>query len=583
MGTAKQVYLYTVSAVSLLVLSVGLYDLVALVLGELADASGASVIGGGGGMGREQVSLAIALVAVGLPVFAIHWGFVQRGWRGTGDAALEERRSPLRAFHLGFVATVALAVSAFAALQIVNEALTIVLGVDRFGGGGRLTDDVALLLVAGPVWWYHARRRSADLRHDRLTGSAAWLTRSHRYGWAFVGLMFLITGTSGVIETLASVVIGRSGFGADDHLWLGQLAWSLSTIVVGSAIFWFHAHDARQVIRDAAIIGEDDRATALRAAYFGAVILVALTDVGVTVASSIAALGEWVLGVADASGMSSFLDLVVGPLLVAIPFAVAGGLHWTALRREARGRSPIALAAAGRLELQLGAGVGLAFLAVGAAQLLGRVIETLVGAEVGDDFFRRELVWFVALVVVGAALWIPSWAATLRHRATDPMTERLAATGRAYLFLVVGAALVAAVPSAIFTLYRLIDTLLGGRGIALGSDLAIPVAVVAVASLIAAYHGRLVVSDMRFAAAAGAEAAAAEVAGLEVPIAAAPASASLSLTLRAPAGTDLETIANDLRERLPVGVVLEGRSVGAVGPSGDVPSGPTVQGHPHPV
>jgi len=421
MGTAKQVYLYTVSAISLLVLSVGLYNLVALVLGELGDAFGAGVIGGGRGTGREQISLAIALVVVGLPVFAIHWGFVQRGWRGTDEAALEERRSSLRAFHLGFVATVALAVATFAALQIVNEALTIVLGVDRFGGGGRITDDVAMVLIAGPIWWYHARRRSADLRHDRLTGSAAWLTRLHRYGWAFVGLLFLVTGASGIIETLASVVIGRSGFGADDRLWLGQLAWSLSTIVVGSAIFWFHADDARRVIRDAAVIGEDDRSTALRAAYFGAVILVALTDVGVTVASSIAALGEWVLGVADASGMSSFLELVVGPLLVAVPFAVAGWLHWTALRREARGRSSIALAAAGRLELHLGAGVGLAFLAVGAAQLLGRVIEVLGGGEVGNDFFRRELVWFVALLVVGAALWIPTWTATVRHRAADPM------------------------------------------------------------------------------------------------------------------------------------------------------------------
>jgi hypothetical protein len=583
MGAAKRVYLYTVSAISLLVVSVGLYNLVALVLGELADAFGASVIGGDRGTGREQISLAIALVVVGLPIFAIHWVFVQRGWRGTDEAAFEERHSSLRAFHFGFVATIALAVSTFAALQIVNGALTILLGVDRFGGGGRLTDDVAMVLVAGPIWWYHARRRSADLRHDRLTGASAWLTRLHRYGWSFAGLMFLVIGTSGVVENLASVVIGRSGFGADDRLWLGQLAWSLSAIAVGSALFWFHADDARGVIRDAEIIGEDDRATATRAAYFGVVILVGLTDVGVTIAASIAALGERVLGIADASGMSSFLELVVGPLLVAVPFAVAGWLHWAALLREARGRSLIALASAARLELHLGAGVGLTFLAVGAAQLLGRVIEVIVGSEVGDDFFRREIVRFIALMVVGAALWIPSWTAIVRRRGADPSTERRATTGRGYLFLVVGAALVAAVPSAVFTLYRLIDTILGGRAVALGSDLAIPVAVVIVASLIGAYHGRLVVSDMRFAAsqeaeeaqeAEQAEAAAAGMAGLDVQTITAPAVASLSLTLRAPSGTDLVAIANDLRVHLPAGVVLEGLPAGGapVAPTVDVPA-----------
>lgn len=582
MATAKQLYLYTVSAISLLVLAVGLYNLVALVLGELADAFGASVIGGASSTGREQISLAIALVVVGLPVFAIHWGLVQRGWRGTDDAGLEERRSSLRAFHLGLVATIALAVSAFAALQIVSDALATVLGADGYGGG-RFTDDIAMVLIAGPIWWYHASRRNADLRHDHLTEAAAWLTRLYRYGWAFVGLMFLVTGASGVLESISSVVIGRSGFGADDRMWLGQLASSLSAIVVGSALFWFHADDARRIIRDAALIGEDDRASAMRAAYFGAVILVVLIDVGTSVASSIANLGSWILGVADATGVSLFLERIVGPLLVAIPFAVAGRLHWSALRREAAGRSPEAAAGARRLELHLASGVGLAFVAVGAAQLLGRVIEVVVGSEVGDDFFRRELVWFVALIVVGAVLWIPSWTGTLRHREAEPMTERRATTGRAYLFLVVGAALVAAVPSAVFSLYRLIDTLLGGRGIALGSDLAIPIAVVIVASAIAAYHGRLVVSDMRFGAAAAARATGAGIAGVEVPTAEAPASAALILTLRAPAGTDLESIANDLRARLPAGVILEGSSAVTVAPNVDAPRGPTMQGQPRPV
>ena len=44
MGTVKRVYLYSVSAISLLVLSIGLYDLVAFVFGELTDALGANIL-----------------------------------------------------------------------------------------------------------------------------------------------------------------------------------------------------------------------------------------------------------------------------------------------------------------------------------------------------------------------------------------------------------------------------------------------------------------------------------------------------------------------------------------------------------
>jgi hypothetical protein len=193
MGIAKRLYLYAVSAISLLVLSIGLYNLAAVALGEIADALGATVISGESS-GREQLSLAIALVVVGAPVFAIHWWLVGRGWHGTDEAAADDRLSAIRAFHIGFVPTVALGFGLYAALSLVERVFAAILGVDL--DRGRVADDVAMLVIAGPIWWFHTRRRNADIRHDRLTGAAAWLTRLHRYAWAFVGLMFLVVGAS---------------------------------------------------------------------------------------------------------------------------------------------------------------------------------------------------------------------------------------------------------------------------------------------------------------------------------------------------------------------------------------------------
>ncbi len=562
MDIAKRLYLYVVSAVSLFVLSMGLYNLVAVVLGELADALGSNIIGGGGSVGREQISLAIALVAVGSPVFAVHWVLVGRGWRGSDDGARNDRDSAIRALHLGLVATVALAFGVFAAIELLDYLFGTLLGTDH--GGVRPTDSVALLIVATPVWWYHQRRRSIDLRHDRLSRAAAWITRLHRYAWALVGLLLLVGGLSQVIETLTSVLIGRADFGAGSDWWLGPLASAVSRVIVGAGLLWIQGDDARGAIRDAEILGEDDRASALRATYFGAVTLGALAYVGVAVASSLAELGRWVLGVSDGTDISAFLELVVGPPLVAIPFAIAGWLHWTAWRREAVGRSPVALAAAERLALHLTAAVGITFLAVGMAQLLGRLFEVALGFAPDNDFLRFEFAWFVAQIVVGVALWIPAWTRVLRRRLANPTTERHVTTGRAYLYLAVGAALIAAVPSAAFSLYRVVDTLLGGGGVALGSDLSIPIAVVIVASLIALYHGRLLLSDLR--SAAPAQPSAVAVAGplvvaeqLSAVATVAVPGVSLALSLLGPAGTDLKSAADALREHLPPGLLLEDR------------------------
>jgi hypothetical protein len=69
-----------------------------------------------------------------------------------------------------------------------------------------------------------------------------------------------------------------------------------------------------------------------------------------------------------------------------------------------------------------------------------------------------------------------------------------------------------------------------------------------VAAIGAAYHGRLVVSDLRLASAAQPTAVA--------PATVAPAP-TLVLILRGQGGEDLEAIAASLREHLPPGVALE--------------------------
>lgn len=560
MGIVKRLYLYGAAAISLLVLAAGIENLLSLALGGVADALGATVIAGES-PAREQLSLAIALVAVGAPIFAIHWWLIARGWNGADEAAADDRRSAIRAFHMALVATVSIAVALYAAQRLLEPVFGAILGVARSDAPwteGAVVDNVALLVVAVPVWWLHMARRNADLRHDRLHGGSAWLTRLNRYGWAFIGLMTLLVGASQLIQTVASALVGQPDISGNQDWSVGFLASSLAAIIAGFIVWWLHDRDARQAIGDAAVIGEDDRSTALRATYFGAILLVALAIGGLTIAGAITELGRVLLGVADSFGVRAFLESVLGPLLVAVPFVVTGWIGWRVMRREAAEAGDLALAAAERLRLHLTALVGIIFLTVGAARLGALLVELVLGQVGGDDFIRQELVWCIAQVLVGSVLWLPAWSAIVARRTTDPATERLAKTARAYLLLVVGGALVAVVPSTVFVLFRFINTVLGGGATNLGSDLPIPLAIVVVGAVVAAYHGRLVVSDMRLAAAQQ-PAATALVATVEMiegpPLAIAPT--TLALVLRGDAGEDLEAVAAALRDHLPPGVRLE--------------------------
>jgi hypothetical protein len=560
MGVVRRLYLYAVAAISLLVLAVGIENLLAVALAELADMVGATVIAGAS-TGREQVSLAIALVVVGGPLFAIHWWLITRGWNGADDAAVGDRHSAIRAFHMALVATVSIAVALHVAQRLLEPAFGAILGVspaDAPWAGGRWVDDVASLLVATPVWWWHVARRNADLRHDRHQGASAWLTRLNRYGWAFVGLVTMLVGASQLISTVASALIGPPDVGSIGDWSTGIIATSLAAIVAGLTVWWLHVMDARAAVRDAAVIGEDDRTTALRATYFGAVLLVALASAGLTIAIAITELGRALLGVADATGGRALLESVLGPLLVAAPFMATGWVHWRAMRHEAETAGPAALAGAERLRFHLTALVGIIFLTVGAARLAALLIELVLRQVGADEVTRRELVSSVAQMLVGSALWLPAWSAVVARRAIAPEAERLARTARAYLLLVVGGALIAVVPSAVFALFRLIDTVLGGSQ-DLGSDLPIPLAAVMVGTVVAVYHGRLVVSDMRLGATAGS--APTTVESMIQPVESAPRAtvpASLTLILRGEHGEDLEAVAAALRDHLPPGVLLEG-------------------------
>jgi hypothetical protein len=352
-------------------------------------------------------------------------------------------------------------------------------------------------------------------------------------------------------------------------------AGQLAGFVVGLGAWLLHWREADLAIRDAALIGEDDRRTRLRASYFGAALLVMAFFGAFWIAGALADLGRWLMGI-NGGDTLAFLEQVVGPPLTAVPVIIAGAWHAWHASREAAGLGEEQALSTRRNGLLLVSLVGLAFLAAGGIQLielaLDRVASSAGSVLVPEAGSQRQLPWYLSQLIVGAVLWLPAWAGILALRARDLARERAAPVTRAHLFLVVGASIVAAVPTATMTLYRVLDTILGGRPTQpLLLDLAFPIAVVIVALIGGVYHGRLLLGDIRAGAAE-------EVAAPVLPQPAepppigepgAPAALELELTVHAPAGTDLAALVAGLRDHVPAGVTLEEHNGGHRG----VPAG----------
>jgi hypothetical protein len=559
MGTARRLYLYVVSLVSLVALTGGIGSLLQLAFQRIEDAVlGAGVMGGG--LTSGQAALSVAMIVVGGPVFALHWWLVRRGMHASGSDGPEDRTSAVRAGYLALVMGISLAAAVWALIALVETTLVRVVGSAQ--ADDSWATPLAVALVAVPTWAIHGRTRWLEIRSTRMAGASAWLTRLYRYLATYGLLIVLLAGASGLLATLLSVLVGRPDFGIDEAWWRIVAAGQVGAIVVGGGALLAHWREAERAIRDADEIGEDDRLTRLRAAFFGGALLTTVSWAALGVAGAIADAGRLLTGMIP-SDPQAWLESVVGPPIALLPVVIGALWVAAAVRREAAPLGRDRVLAARRLTLLLPSLAGLAFLAAGITQLLETGLLGIAGVDLEPIIYGQnrnfQVPWYVAQVIVGAALWLPCWLAQLEGRRREPVGERTALASRAYLFLVVGAATVAAVPATIVILYRALEPLLGGAsGGSLAEELAFPIAVLLTAVAAGAYHVPLLLGDLAVAGQVpvrALESASARGIAPE-PVSAEPHPATVDLVLELPEGESVPEVVEELQSHLPPGVHL---------------------------
>ncbi len=551
MQTARRLYVYLLSGISLGALVIGVTMLLTVLFEALGLGPTGEVVFGGQDATREQLTLASAVTAVSLPVWLIHWFVAERSVRPDRPNASIERTSDVRGLYFALAMGALLLAMATGVAGMLEAIVLTLAGAETFARS--IGGSLALAVVAGAAWGYHVLLRTRDWSRGPMTDAGAWLPRTYLYVAMFAGLFLLLSGVTGFIELLGRIILDEPPAFIDSSSgpwWAFPLASAVTGVAVGGAIWLGHVWYANRLLLDPGWRGASERPARLRLAFFVAVLMA-------TAAGTIYLIGDGLgnalaaaLGVSDTEEAGQTVSLIILPILSAIPYGIAWWIHahWLEGESEASG-SPERIETGHRLQLYPVSLVGLAFAATATAWLIGILIDAALGGErlVAGDAWRRELSQFAPFAVLGIAAWIWRWREATLRWAVDPIGEASSTTRWATLLIILAVSIGAGVISIGFILYRIFGTLFGltltGDAI---SELSLPIGVALVAGAVAIYHGGLLRRDQSLRA--GSEPLPAE------PDAAPPRT---WLRLTGPPGAEVDSTLAALRQHLSAGYTLE--------------------------
>jgi hypothetical protein len=542
---ARRLYLYFISAISLVTLAIGLTNLIDLLFHWTWERiNGVSLLSPDPDDIRRQLSIHVALVIVSLPIWLLHWWLIERSI-ARGEMADIERRSSLRDLYLTVGLTIPFIFWVINAVRLVQAAVRRLLDVaEQTWSRTDFETTLAILLVTGAIWAYHAWIRIRDERVAPLDESSDWLPRLYLFGAAFTGAMLLLFGLSGLFALLVEALAGDHTTMTNGNWWGQTVVNSLGLIIVGLGVWLIHWGYALRLLT-----GDDWRARRLERSRLPYVYVYLLMLVGVfasllLVGQSLQTVLNEVLG--GSPPAEPFWQRLLEPLARAVPFLAIWIYHRSYIVSDSgrEGISPV------RVTLQriYTYGISLAGLGVGAfgiAATLYLVFDVILdpGIDVIDisEARREDLSGFIALAIVGTTIWLWHWYHVQRWTERDPRAERATTPRRFYLLAAIAASVVALLGNLAVVIYEFLAAMLGVADVGLRDELSAPVAIAIVAGAILAYHGTVLRAD---------------IAARPEP---AQERAAYTFTVVGPAGTSENEFAEIVRASLPTDFELRSR------------------------
>lgn len=482
-GDAVRFLIYAVCFVGLMAVLFAVYGLVGLVLAEtvfrasnLLSASDA----------RQQASYYLAALIVATPLWLGFWRVAQQ----RVARAPEERNAPERRLYFALVFAIASVVCLYALHMLLRVVLTLPGPHDT---NTALKDGVGALirlLVYGGVLVGYTRLAMRERPSDQRDPARDFAV----YVLTGFSLVFLAVGA---INGLAAIISQLQG--AQHTILLGstpgsvEVTWGeIAACIISGGVVW------------AAITRYDQSYPGVRAFRIAYLYVVLTASILVTLIFGTDLLYELVRRIFGyhTGDNWGFLHDVLPPLVVG---AAIWAYHWSVLRHQAAlagvQTRPGAIPWPRRWLLAGLSFVGLAMAASGAVTLLWFVFDFLFKTHdlTNGAWWRDQTSMGIASLLVGLAVWLSAWSIQERAALADPQ-ERSAEARR---WLLGGNTLIATLVAVGFTialLWLVLRMLLGGPHDATTvSNIVKYLSAAAVAAGIAAYHGAILLSDVRAA------------------------------------------------------------------------------------
>jgi hypothetical protein len=439
MTTAKRVYLYLVSLVALVILAVGTGRLLGLLLALPVANRGVALVGGS--FDTQQLSLSLAMILIGGGVW---WGF----WYNIRNKAASDSAeigAAFRKLYLNFVQALSALIGLAAAIDAFNWLF-----------GGLQSSDyppmrLATLAVASVVWYFHWRLSE---REGHPSPSGVTLRRWYVYilsGW---GLTLLAVNVVQFISNTVSFLPFWDPALVSGNYW-NTAAENLSGTLVGGITWWFFWFK----------MARRDAGSTLRQVYYylfaipGSAIagLVALTNM-------LYGLTGYFVGLSSGGAYFRFLNWTLPAALVA---AGIWFYHQHLAQEEAEATDGKTFSAR-RIYLYLMSFISLGTLVAGLVVLIGILLDWMINAVSpgiiisSSNWWQGQLSASLALLIVGVPIWVYFWSNVLKMMLAGGDAECRARSRRIFLYVILGASILASVAALVNLVYLLINALFQG-------------------------------------------------------------------------------------------------------------------------
>ncbi len=443
MKTIRQLYFYAIALVSLEVVLWGLINL-------LRTALAADIV-----PGVETLAQALALILVGVPIFLLHWNWIQHA----AQRDEEEHTATLRAVFLYGALLILLIPAVQNTLALINRLLLEGSGMSPyraiFGGTQSWKDNLIAIgfNLAAAAYFYNILQKDWKSISDRENFSD--VRRLYRYVWLIYSLAMVVFGAQQILRYdffIPSAMLGELG--------RETFVNGLALIVVGTPIWVYTWNLCQDALADPA-----ERGSLIR---LGVLYLLALAGVITVLATAGTVLNNillWAFG--QPFTIVEFVRQVGGPISVLIPFSVLWAYYGRWLNADIQS-VPDTQRRSGlrRFYYYILSLIGLAASFTGLALLVSVVLDQLFGTALWGESLRGRTAGAIATLAVGLPLWLMTWRPMQAEAlATDAEGDhaRRSMVRRVYLYLVIFAAVIGLMVSAIALVYQALTALLGQR------------------------------------------------------------------------------------------------------------------------